>query len=64
MVGVTNRCDTAVTPLSFNLFRTSAIKGEKPGSVVLAIVVQALQKVLDRGVFGLIANHDDRIPFE
>jgi hypothetical protein len=64
MIGIGYGCDTAVTPLGFDLLWKPTVKGIELRTIVLAIMVETLKKIFDWWVFCLIADQYDGIPFE
>ena len=56
MIGIGYGCNTSVTPLGFNFLRKPSVKGIESRPVILAIVIETLEKIFDWWVFRLIAD--------
>lgn len=56
MIGIGYGCNTAITPLGFDLLRKPAVKGIDSRLAILAVMVKTLKKIFDWWVFRLIAD--------
>jgi hypothetical protein len=64
MISISYGCYTSVTPLGFDFLWKPLIKGIEPRPIILAIMVETLEKIFYWRVFRLIADQNDGILFE